>query len=180
MNATVSGSAGAPSAVVLALGSNLGDRAKTLADAIRDLAALDNFDLGDVSAVYESAAVKVGGVDDNAPRYLNLVLTGQYRGEPLTLLDAVNAIEHDHGRVRAERWGDRTLDIDIIAIDDVELDDPRLTLPHPRAGERDFVLVPWLQIDSDAVLPGVGPTRGRIAELVAAMPNTIQLYGGAR
>ncbi len=167
-----------PSQVVLALGSNLGDRAETLADAIRDLAALTDFDLTDVSAVFESAAVKLDGVDEDAPRYLNLVLTGRYRGEPGELLDAVNSIERRHGRVRAERWGDRTLDIDIIAIDDLELDDPRLVLPHPRAGERDFVLAPWLQIDANAVLPGAGPGRGRIADLLAAMPNTMRTFDG--
>jgi 2-amino-4-hydroxy-6-hydroxymethyldihydropteridine diphosphokinase len=169
------------SAVVLALGSNLGDRADTLARAIRDLTELENFELVDVSPTFESAAVKLEGVDDSAPRYLNLVLTGRYQGEPLALLDAVNAIEHRHGRVRAERWGDRTLDIDIIAIDDLELDDPRLSLPHPRAGERDFVLAPWLEIDPDAVLPGAGPARGRIADLLAAMTNTVRTSdSGAR
>jgi 2-amino-4-hydroxy-6-hydroxymethyldihydropteridine diphosphokinase len=178
MSGLVPEPAQSPSQVVLALGSNLGDRAETLADAIRDLAALADFDLTDVSAVFESAAVKLDGVDEGAPRYLNLVLTGRYRGEPGALLDAVNSIERRHGRVRAERWGDRTLDIDIIAIDDLELDDPRLVLPHPRAGERDFVLAPWLQIDANAVLPGTGPGRGRIADLLAAMPNTMRTFDG--
>lgn len=149
--------------VVLALGSNLGDRAATLARATRAIAELDGLDLVGVSPVFESAAVKPGGVDLDAPPYLNAVVTARYAGDPYTLLDAVNAIEQDLGRVRAERWGDRTVDIDIIVFGDLRQDDERLTLPHPRAGERDFVLVPWLQLDPDAVLPG----RGRVDALLA-------------
>jgi 7,8-dihydro-6-hydroxymethylpterin-pyrophosphokinase len=80
------------------------------------------------------------------------------------LLGFLQAIEQRHGRVREERWGDRTLDLDLISYGDVVSDDPRLTLPHPRAAERDFVLVPWLEVDRDAELPGVG----RIADLPAA------------
>lgn len=149
--------------VVLALGSNLGDRAATLARATRAITELEGLDLVGVSPVYESAAVKPGGVDPDAPPYLNAVVTARYTGDPYTLLDAVNAIEQDLGRVRAERWGDRTLDIDIIVFGELRQDDERLTLPHPRAWERDFVLVPWLQLDPDAVLPG----RGRVDALLA-------------
>lgn len=156
--------------VVLALGSNLGDRAATLADAVRDLADLPGAALVAVSPVYESAAVKLDGVDETAPRYLNSVLTIDYAGDPHRLLDAVNAIEAEHGRIRAERWGDRTLDIDIILFGTLELDDDRLTLPHPRAAERDFVLAPWAEIDADAVIPGRGPVR----DLLAATGNTVR------
>jgi len=150
--------------VVLALGSNLGDRAGTLADAVRDLAELPGAVLVAVSPSYESAAVKLDGVDENAPRYLNAVLTIDYTGGAHELLNAVNAIEAQHGRVRAERWGDRTLDIDIIVFGTLELEDARLTVPHPRAAERDFVLAPWLDVDADAAIPG----RGRVRELLAA------------
>ncbi|TDW29917.1 2-amino-4-hydroxy-6-hydroxymethyldihydropteridine diphosphokinase [Cryobacterium psychrophilum] len=155
--------------VVLALGSNLGDRAATLASAAHDLADLTGFDLTGVSPAFESVAVKPDGVDDTAPRYLNSVVTGRYAGEAVDLLDAVNDIEARHGRVRAERWGDRTLDIDIIAVDDLELDTARLTLPHPRAWERDFVLAPWLRLDADAAVPG----RGLVRDLLAATDNTV-------
>jgi 2-amino-4-hydroxy-6-hydroxymethyldihydropteridine diphosphokinase len=151
--------------VVLALGSNLGDRAGTLIRATRAIADLEGLDLVGVSPVFESAAVKPGGVDAEAPPYLNAVVTARYTGDPYALLDAVNAIEHDLGRVRAERWGDRTIDIDIIVFGDLRLADERLTIPHPRAGERDFVLVPWLQLDPDAVLPG----RGRVDALLASI-----------
>lgn len=149
--------------VVLALGSNLGDRAGTLIGATRAIADLEGLDLVGVSPVFESAAVKPGGIDPEAPSYLNAVVTARYTGDPYTLLDAVNAIEHDLGRVRAERWGDRTIDIDIIVFGDLRLADERLTIPHPRAAERDFVLVPWLQLDPDAVIPG----RGRVDMLLA-------------
>ncbi|TFC47236.1 2-amino-4-hydroxy-6-hydroxymethyldihydropteridine diphosphokinase [Cryobacterium sp. TMT1-21] len=167
---------------LLALGSNLGDRAATLAAAVNELAGIHGLELTAVSPVYESVAVKPHGVDENAPRYLNLVVGIRYDGDPHTLLDAVNAIENDHGRVRAEWWGDRTLDIDIIAFDDLEIDDARLTLPHPRAWERDFVLAPWLDLDPEAVLPGHGTVRA----LLAAVGSTVRPYrlphdiGGAR
>lgn len=153
--------------VVLALGSNLGDRAATLIEATRAIAELEGLDLLGVSPVFESAAVKPGGIDADAPPYINAVVTAEYAGDPYTLLDAVNAIEADLGRVRAERWGDRTIDIDIIAFGELQLADERLTIPHPRAWQRDFVLVPWLQLDPDAVIPG----RGRVDALLAAIED---------
>jgi 2-amino-4-hydroxy-6-hydroxymethyldihydropteridine diphosphokinase len=79
---------------------------------------------------------------------------------PQELLAALAAIETEHGRVREVRWGDRTLDIDIVSYGDLRQDDAVLTLPHPRAAERGFVLVPWLEIEPDAVLPGIGRVDG--------------------
>ncbi len=145
--------------VVLALGSNLGDRAAILAAAVRALTDLPGFDLIGVSPAFESAAVKPSGVDEEAPRYLNSVVAGAYGGTPHALLAAVNGIEADLGRVRVERWGDRTLDIDIIVFGDVELAEERLAIPHPRAHERDFVLAPWLELDPAATIPGLGSVR---------------------
>ncbi|MGO4105397.1 2-amino-4-hydroxy-6-hydroxymethyldihydropteridine diphosphokinase [Leifsonia sp. YAF41] len=147
-----------------------GDRAATLAAAVREIAALDGAELVAASPIYESAAVKLHGVDADAPEYLNAMIRIRYRGTADDLLGAVNRIEAEHGRVRAERWGDRTLDIDLITFGTVQQDDPRLTLPHPRAAERDFVLAPWLDIDAEAEIPGVG----RVADLLAAMPNTVR------
>ncbi|MFO7691224.1 MAG: 2-amino-4-hydroxy-6-hydroxymethyldihydropteridine diphosphokinase [Cryobacterium sp.] len=158
--------------VVLALGSNLGDRAATLIQAVQDLADVTGLQLSDVSRLYESIAVKGHGIDDSAPRYLNGVVVGTFRGDPLALLAAVNAIEAAHGRVRAERWGDRTLDIDIVLIGALEQTDARLTLPHPRAFERDFVLTPWLDVDPRAVLPG----KGSVRDLLAATTASTQPY----
>jgi 2-amino-4-hydroxy-6-hydroxymethyldihydropteridine diphosphokinase len=151
--------------VVLALGSNLGDSAAILRDAARELAEVPGLQLTGVSPLYESAAVKADGVDHDAPRYQNGILTAAYTGTPHELLAAANGIEARHGRVREGRWGDRTLDIDIIAFGELEFDDAALTIPHPRAAERDFVLVPWLQLDPEAVLPG----RGRVDQLLAAL-----------
>ncbi|MDJ0349959.1 2-amino-4-hydroxy-6-hydroxymethyldihydropteridine diphosphokinase [Cryobacterium sp. PH29-G1] len=166
---------GAATRVVLALGSNLGDRAGTLTGAVRDLAALPGAAFVALSPVYESAAVKLDGVDETAPRYLNAVLTMDYIGDPHTLLHAVNAIEAEHGRVRAERWGDRTLDIDLIVFGQMSVNDERLTLPHPRAAERDFVLAPWLDLDADAAIPG----RGLVRDLLAATANTVRRIADA-
>jgi 2-amino-4-hydroxy-6-hydroxymethyldihydropteridine diphosphokinase len=157
---------------VLALGSNLGDREGTLAAAVRAIADLPGAELTAVSPVYASDAVKPDGVDLDAPGYRNLVVTVRWSADPHTLLDAVNAIENDHGRVREERWGDRTLDIDLISVGDLSLHDDRLTLPHPRAAERDFVLAPWLDIDPHAELPG----RGRVRELLAVADRTARAH----
>ena len=77
-------------------------------------------------------------------------------------------IEQAHGRIRAERWGDRTLDLDIVDFAGLVSSSDRLTLPHPRAFERDFVLKPWLEVDPDAVLPG----HGRVADLVAGLDDS--------
>jgi 2-amino-4-hydroxy-6-hydroxymethyldihydropteridine diphosphokinase len=157
---------------VLALGSNLGDREGTLAAAVRAIADLPGAELTAVSPVYASDAVKPDGVDLAAPGYLNLVVSVLWAGDPHALLDAVNAIENDHGRTREERWGDRTLDIDLISVGDLRVDDDRLTLPHPRAAERDFVLAPWSDIDPDAELPG----RGRVLELLAVADRTARAH----
>ncbi|TFC00127.1 2-amino-4-hydroxy-6-hydroxymethyldihydropteridine diphosphokinase [Cryobacterium adonitolivorans] len=169
----MTGSAPAPErTAVLALGSNLGDRKGTLAAAVRAIADLPEATLTAISPVYASDALKPDGVDLTAPGYLNLVVSVLWTGEPHALLDAVNVIETEHGRVREERWGDRTLDIDLICLGDLRLDDDRLTLPHPRAAERDFVLAPWLDIDPDAELPG----RGRVRELLAVAARTARAH----
>jgi 2-amino-4-hydroxy-6-hydroxymethyldihydropteridine diphosphokinase len=152
---------------VLALGSNLGDREAILASALAELRATPGIEVLAVSSLYESAAVKPDGVDaSDAPAYLNAVARIRTTLHPEELLGTVNRIEHEHGRVREERWGDRTLDLDIVSFASVRRETERLTLPHPRAAERDFVLVPWLEIDPEAVLPGAG----RVAELVRRLP----------
>jgi 7,8-dihydro-6-hydroxymethylpterin-pyrophosphokinase len=94
---------------------------------------------------------------------------------PEELLDALNAIEHRHGRVRLEHWGDRTLDLDLIDFAGLERNTQRLVLPHPRAAERSFVLVPWLQVDPQARLRGLG----RVDELLAATTDEVWSYDAA-
>lgn len=150
---------------ILALGSNLGDRELTLRRALRDIGMLDGVVVTAASGIVETAAIKPNGVDVDAPAYLNAVVAITTSLTPERLLAAVNGIEAELGRVRAVRWGDRTIDIDIITFDTVELDSPALTLPHPRAADREFVLVPWLQVDVDATIPG----RGRVADLLATL-----------
>ncbi|TAJ47889.1 MAG: 2-amino-4-hydroxy-6-hydroxymethyldihydropteridine diphosphokinase [Herbiconiux sp.] len=160
---------------VLAFGSNLGDREATILAAVDELRATEGVEVTAMSRLYETTAVKPDGIDLDAPSYLNAVAAIRTSLHPDELLTVVNRIENDHGRVRAERWGDRTLDVDIITFASVELDTERLTLPHPRAAVRDFVLVPWLEIEPDAVLPG----HGRIDALLARIPETtLRPYAG--
>ncbi len=150
---------------ILSLGSNLGDREATIRAALDDIASADGIRLLAVSSLIETAALKPDGVDESAPAYLNAAASVSTTLEPSALLATLNAIEAKHGRIRAERWGDRTLDIDIVAIDGLEIVTEELTVPHPRAHERDFVLAPWLELDADAELPG----KGRVADLLAGL-----------
>lgn len=150
---------------VVAFGANLGDREATLLAAARDLAATDGVELEAVSPLFDTVAVRVGGEDPDAPRYLNGVAVVTTTLTPEALLDALLQIEREHGRVRSERWADRTLDLDIIDFGGLRRHTDRLELPHPRAAERAFVLEPWLAVDPEAVLVG----HGRVADLVAAL-----------
>lgn len=157
-----------PVVAVVALGANLGDRAATLSSAVDQLRALPLVDDVRAATPVESVAVKPEGRDAAAPAYLNSVALVTTRLAPSVLLEYLHAIETRHGRERRERWGDRTLDLDLIAYGDVVVASPALTLPHPRAAERDFVLVPWLSLDPDAVLPGAD----RVDALIAALDDT--------
>jgi 2-amino-4-hydroxy-6-hydroxymethyldihydropteridine diphosphokinase len=150
---------------VLAFGSNLGDREATIRAAVADAGAVAGIRVLKVSSLIETAALKPTGVDRDAPAYLNAVATIETVLDPHALLAAVNAIEAQHGRVREEHWGDRTLDIDIVDYDGRQSADATLTLPHPGAASRVFVLQPWLEIDPDAVVAG----RGRVEALLAAV-----------
>jgi 2-amino-4-hydroxy-6-hydroxymethyldihydropteridine diphosphokinase len=161
-----------PVVAILSLGSNLGDREQTLRDATAEVARIDGVVLAAASPLVETPALKLHGVDHTAPAYLNAVLSVSTTLTPEALLDAINQIESAHGRVRDERWGDRTLDIDIVTFGDVVRDDERLTLPHPRAVERGFVLAPWLLVDPDAELPGHGLVRA----LLSATTDDVQRY----
>ena len=148
--------------VVLSVGSNLGDRLGTLQGCVQAIGELPETDVLAVSPVYETAPV--GGPAQ--PDYLNAVLVIETGLAPRDLLAATQRIEADFGRVRvegSERFGPRTLDIDIISFAGEVSDDPVLTLPHPRAHERAFVLAPWHDLDPEASLPG----RGAVAALLA-------------
>jgi len=150
---------------VVAFGANLGDRAETIRLAAERIARLPLVEDLRLSSMYESIAVRVDGPDPTAPAYLNAVAVLRTRLAPQVLLGLLHAIEDENGRVRAERWGDRTLDLDLIAYGGLRSDDPHLLLPHPRAAERLFVLEPWLSVDPEAVLPG----RGEVVDLIEAL-----------
>jgi 2-amino-4-hydroxy-6-hydroxymethyldihydropteridine diphosphokinase len=134
-------------ASVLSLGSNVGDRLAHLRAGVAVLEPVA------VSPVYETAPW--GGVEQDD--FLNVVVRCAYDASE-AWRRAVLA-EEQEGRVRDVRWGPRTLDVDVVVADG---SDPSLELPHPRAHERAFVLVPWLDLDPDAELPG----HGRVADLV--------------
>jgi 2-amino-4-hydroxy-6-hydroxymethyldihydropteridine diphosphokinase len=145
---------------VLSFGSNLGDRAARLRCGLEVVA--QHVPVRSVSPVYETAAV---GVTDQ-PAFLNLVAVVD-SDDPERVFGAAQDAEQSQGRLRSRRWGPRSLDVDVITVDHVVSDDPRLTLPHPRAHQREFVLVPWLALDPAARLPGGGCVR----DLVAALPD---------
>ncbi|QNO37644.1 2-amino-4-hydroxy-6-hydroxymethyldihydropteridine diphosphokinase [Protaetiibacter sp. SSC-01] len=150
---------------VVAFGSNLGDRAAIIQAAADELAATDGVELVAIAPAIETPAVRPYGIDREAPAYLNTVAVLTTTLEPGELHEVLRRLEDAHGRTRTERWGDRTLDLDLIAFGDLVQDDPELTLPHPRAHERDFVLRPWLVADPLAELPGHGPVEKLLAEL---------------
>jgi 2-amino-4-hydroxy-6-hydroxymethyldihydropteridine diphosphokinase len=153
---------------VIALGANLGDREATVAKVVLELAETFGIELIAVSPTVETIALRPSGPDPDAPRYLNAVALIRTFLSPDALLAALHDLERAHGRERTEHWGDRTLDLDIVTYGELELRSDHLTLPHPRAHERDFVLRPWLTVDPDAVLPGYG----RVDDLLAGLESS--------
>ena len=131
----------------LSLGANIGDPPAQLAEAIRRIDAHPAIGVIRQSSVL---ATKPWGKTDQ-PDFANQAVAVETSLEPLELLDVMLGIELDMGRVRQEVWGPRLIDIDMIAYERVEMTTPRLTLPHPHAHERDFVLVPLGEIDADVV-----------------------------
>ncbi|MDX3904461.1 MAG: 2-amino-4-hydroxy-6-hydroxymethyldihydropteridine diphosphokinase [Pigmentiphaga sp.] len=142
----------------VALGANLGDARGTLQQALDELHAHPAVRRDAVSGFYRTAPV-----DANGPDYINAAMRLHTTLPPLALLDLLQDIERAHGRQRPYRNAPRTLDLDLLAYDDLRLDTPRLTLPHPRMHERAFVLRPLADIDPDMLLP-----QGRVADLLSA------------
>jgi len=153
-----------PVPLVLALGANLGDAVGTLRAAVADLAHAGGVSVTTVSPLARTAPVLAPG-QEAQPDYLNAVVLGTTTLAPAEVLALAQRVEDAHGRERTERWGARTLDVDVVAYGDVVSDDPGLTLPHPRAHERAFVLAPWARAEPTALLPG--PHGGPVAELAA-------------
>lgn len=145
---------------VIAMGSNLGDRMDYLQGGLDGLFDTPRITFLAVSPVYQTTPV--GGPEQ--PDYLNAVVIAQTFMPARAVLERCLSLEDAYGRVRDERWGPRTLDLDLIIYGDEVSDDPELTLPHPRAHERAFVLAPWHAADPQAYLPG----QERVADLLAA------------
>ena len=150
--------------IVIALGGNLGDRLAHLQAGIDHLGTVPDLRQVAVSGVYETAPV--GGPPQ--PDYLNAVLIAESALPAREILGHCQAAERALGRVRTVVWGPRTLDVDLISCDDEVSGDPELTLPHPRAHLRAFVLAPWLEADPKAYLVGYGP----VADLLARADRT--------
>lgn len=156
---------------VLSIGSNLGDRLDYLQGAVSAFAGC----LDGVSPVFRTPAWGPIPQQD----YLNAVLiVSDADAGALDWLARAQRCEQHAGRVRTERWGPRTLDVDVITVDDLVSDDPALTLPHPRAAERAFVLVPWWALDPEAVLVGAGTVLDLLNRLPPADVAGIQLMPG--
>jgi 2-amino-4-hydroxy-6-hydroxymethyldihydropteridine diphosphokinase len=156
---------------VLALGSNLGDRGETIHSAIEQLGSHPKIRVLDQSPLVESIAVTESGLDESKPNYLNGVVKIATKLSPRNLLKATSEIELSHGRVRERRWESRSLDIDIITFENKKQESKHLTLPHPRAHERAFVLVPWSLMDSEAELVGFG----KVSELAEPIKQQVWL-----
>ncbi len=150
-----------PTRAFLALGSNLGDRVGYLQGAVDALRAAEGVTVEAVSDVYETAPV---GGPEQGP-YLNAVVALDTELDPHALLSVAQSLEAAAQRVRGERWGPRTLDVDVLWIDGVQVDAPELTVPHPRMWERGFVLVPLADVAPElvrahvATVPSDGVTR---------------------
>lgn len=133
----------------IALGSNLHNPLQQVNQAVAAVGRLPQSELVDVSPWFQSKAVGPG----EQPDYINGVLALDTHLEPEPLLASLQAIEADSGRVRSERWGARTLDLDLLLYGDLTLQTPSLTIPHPRIAERQFVMLPLLSVAPDLVLP---------------------------
>lgn len=148
----------------IGLGSNLDDPEAQLQRAVDALRELPGLRLAAVSHVYRSAPL---GPPGEQPDYLNATLAAITDLPPLELLDALQAIEDAQGRQRTERWGPRTIDLDLLLYGEQRIDEPRLKVPHPAMAERNFVLVPLTDICNPALeLPGLG----ELGELVERCP----------
>lgn len=152
-----------PRRAVVSLGSNLGNRLENLQGAIDALEDTPGVRVKAVSPVYETEPW--GVAPGSQPSYFNAVVVLKTTLPPSSLLERAQAVEEAFHRVRDERWGPRTLDVDIVAYADVVSDDPALTLPHPRAHERAFVLAPWHDVEPEAQLAGRGPVARLLADI---------------
>lgn len=152
-----------PKIAVLSLGSNIGNRLEKLQSAVDALADTPGLKVKSVSPVYETEPWGVPA--DSQPAFFNAVVLVKTTLPPASLLERGQAIEEALERVRDEQWGPRTIDVDIVAYQDVVSEEPALVLPHPRAHQRAFVLAPWHDVDPAAEVPGHGAVSGLLDEV---------------
>ena len=146
----------------IGIGSNLGEREVTIRDALELLAADPELEVEAVSSIRETDPV---GVVDQ-PRFLNAATRLATDLAPYPLLERLLAVEQQLGRVRSgERYGPRTIDLDLLLYGDEIVDEPGLRVPHPRLAERRFVLEPLAELDPGLVVPGLGPIQTLLSEL---------------
>lgn len=136
--------------VTIGMGGNVGDVAAAMQWAVKAMQAHAACHVQDISPVYQTAPWGLV----NQPDFLNCCVSLHMTLAPLAFLDLIQKIEHDGGRVRDIRWGPRTLDIDVLTFADRTIDEPRLTVPHPRMLERAFVMVPLADIAPDLMIAG--------------------------
>ncbi len=151
--------------VYVGLGSNMAQPRRQIKRARQALAALPRSRLLADSGLFGGPAMTLPGDDRPQPNYLNAVVKLETDLQPFDLLAGLQAIETAQGRVRSRKWGPRTLDLDILVYDDLQMSDERLRIPHPGIAERDFVLYPLQAIDPELVIAGLGPLSGLIAGL---------------
>ena len=145
---------------VLGLGANLGDSRGALRAAVAGIAGADDVEVVGVSGLWRTSPV--GGPEQ--PDYRNAVVLVRTARHPLELLGLARALEDAADRNRDVRWGPRTLDVDVLDVEGVRSDDPLLTIPHPRAHQRAFVLAPWAQVDPQWVLAPAGLPERTVAQ----------------
>ena len=149
----------------IGLGANLDQPQQQLEQALIELARLPDSKLISHSSLYRSKPV---GPQDQ-PDYVNAVALIETQFAPLDLLDALQQIEQDHGRIRKRHWGERTLDLDILLIDDLVMNSERLTVPHPFAQERSFVVYPLSEITPSLSFPN----GKRLEQLLTELDNDL-------
>ena len=142
-----------PVGVVFGLGANVGSVVESLRTAVQSLKSAEGIEVTQVAPLARTVAVVAEGAEPQ-PDYLNTVVVAMTTLSPRELLEVCHSLEDAAGRVRTEPWGVRTLDVDLIEVEGIASADPALSLPHPRAAERAFVLVPWSQADPFAELAG--------------------------
>ena len=151
---------------VIAMGANLGDCEQALRSAVVSIDAIPGNQVTGISPLYRTAP---WGMPDDTPDFFNAVVQVDTTHSAEELLDSLHMIESAHGRSHEVHWGSRPLDLDIIDFDSIVSESPHLTLPHPRAWQRAFVLSPWRDIEPDAVLRG--KHGGPVGELIFQAPD---------